>query len=143
MSRATDGPTSIGVPLRTATRTAVTTAAAAAALLVAAPAAMAHECVNASKKPDAGVQVVIDATTEEVVWLSQGVQKRLENGVIEFGPEGGFHGLVGFDLTSDGVADVSTYIVGPASEIPTVAQTAGAECNGIVNIADYFACVSA
>ena len=143
MTRATAGPPPIGVPLRIVTRTAVTTAAAAAALLVAAPAALAHECVNINKKPDAGVQVVIDATTDDVVWLSQGVQKRLENGVIEFGPGGGFHGLIGFDMTGDGVADVSTYIVGPESEIPLVAQTAGAECNGIVNIADYFACVSA
>ena len=35
----------------------------------------------------------------------------------------GFHGLVAFDVNSDGIADFSTWIgVGPDGEVPLVAQ---------------------
>lgn len=139
MSRAIDGPPSIGVPLRIATRTAVTTAAAAAALLVAAPAAMAHQCVNASKPPQAGAQIVFDAATDDIVYVTPGLQKRIDRGQIDLETGEGFHGIIGVDFDGDGVADFSTYIVGPESQIPLTAQFNGPDCKGIVNVETFFA----
>ena len=103
------------------------------ALGLAAGVASAHECTNASKPPGAGVQVIIDANTDQLVWASHGLTKRFENGLI--GPDGeGFHGLVGIDFDGDGVADATTYIVTPNGEIPTQAQQNGSPTHGIVNI---------
>ena len=50
----------------------------------------------------------------------------------------GFHGLVGFDIDGDNVADLATYIVGPNGEIPQNAQDNGATCQGIINIGVWF-----
>ncbi len=104
-------------------------------------AAYAHECVNISKKnQSAGVQVVIDANTDEVVWASRGVLKRAEAGLIDFDTGEGFSGLIGLDFDGDGVADVATFIVGPNGEIAEQAQWNGAECSGVVNFEALFSC---
>lgn len=93
----------------------------------------AHECTNANKPPGAGVQVIIDGNTGELVWATTGLTKRFEKGLI--GPDGeGFHGLVGIDLDGDGAADFMTYIVTPNGEIPTQAQQNGSPDHGIVNL---------
>jgi hypothetical protein len=117
--------------------------AAAAALLAAAGPAWAHECVNADKNQASGVQVVIDANTGELVWVSQGLQQRIAQGLVDPDTGEGFSGLLGFDLDGDAVADVSTFIVGPDMEIPEQAQLNGPACHGITNVEVFFTqCVS-
>jgi hypothetical protein len=119
--------------------------AAAASLLVASTAFASH-CVNASKEPGAGAQVIIDANTSEVLWVSTGVVKRIEGGIIDFDTGEGFHGLIGLDLDSDGVADLTTWVgVGPDGEaVPWQAQVSGPACQGVTDIATYFVeCLSA
>jgi len=107
------------------------------ASLLIATSVMAHECVNANKRPDAGVQVVFNFDGQ-IVWVSDGLAKRIERGIVDPETGEGFHGLVGFDIDGDGSADVTTFLVGPDDEIPWQAQARGAACNGIVNIGDYF-----
>ena len=115
-------------------------AAATSALVVLAGApAVAHECVNASKKPGAGAQLIIDANTDEVVWVSRGLQNRIDRGIVDFETGEGFSGLVGLDFDGDGKADVTTWIVGPEGEIPTKAQFNGKPCKGVTNIETWFA----
>jgi hypothetical protein len=135
--------------MRTALRRAGLVAGlSTAALVTSAGGALAHECVNASKSmhnPGAGVQVLIDASSEDggVIWVSAGVQKRSDQGLIDLSSGAGFHGLIGLDFDGDGAADVSTYIVGPEDEVPVEAQQNGAPCRGVVNIGDYFGCLEA
>ena len=101
---------------------------------------LAHECVNASKQNQAaGVQVVIDANTGEVVWTTNGVANRIAQGLIDPVTGDGFQGLLGFDLDGDSVVDVSTWIVGPNGELPLSAQYNGPSCKGVTNIATWFA----
>lgn len=109
------------------------------ASLVFASTALATECVNASKDPGAGAQVVIDTETGEIVWTTEGVAKRIAQGLIDPTTGAGFHGLLGLDFTGDGVADVTTWIgVGPdGTELPEVAQFSGPACRGITNIGIY------
>ncbi|MEV0274084.1 hypothetical protein AB0H43_35375 [Hamadaea sp. NPDC050747] len=125
-------------------RRLATVAMGAAVLLLAAGPAYAHECVNASKKNQAaGVQVVVSADTGEVVWVSNGLQHRIDQGLVNPDTGEGFSGLLGFDLNGDAVADVSTFIVGPEMEIPEQAQFNGPACRGITNIEIFFSqCVS-
>lgn len=101
--------------------------------------ALGHECVNASKQPAAGAQVLIDLNTGLVTPLTEGVVVRIERGLIDPDSGEGFHGLVGFDLNSDGTADLTTWIVGPDDEIPLLAQFNGPACHGVTNIGVYFA----
>jgi hypothetical protein len=120
-------------------RTAVVALAGAAALVLSAGPSLAHECVNASKKDQsAGVQVVVDLTTGEVVWSTPGLANRFAQGLVDPATGEGFHGLIGFDFNGDGIVDVSTFIVGPEDEIPDIAQTNGPACSGITNIGTYF-----
>jgi hypothetical protein len=129
--------------VRTVRRLTLGAVAAATALLAAAGPAWAHECVNADKNQAAGVQVVIDANTGELVWISQGLQQRIAQGLVDPDTGEGFSGLLGFDVDGDAVADVSTYIVGPEMEIPEQAQFNGPACHGITNIEVFFTqCVS-
>lgn len=117
--------------------------AATAALVAAAEPAWAHECVNADKNAAAGVQVVIDVNTGELVWTSHGLQQRIDQGLVDPATGEGFSGLLGFDLDGDAVADVSTFIVGPDMEIPEEAQFNGPACHGITNVGVFFTqCVS-
>ena len=108
-------------------------------LVLSAP-AFAHECFNVSKNehnPGAGAQVVL-GPDDEIVSATNGVVNRIEHGLIDPETGEGFHGIIAFDEDGDGVADASTYIVGPNDEIPEQAQERGAECAGIVNIEYYF-----
>lgn len=127
--------------LRTISRLMIGSVAAATAFLVSAGPASAHECTNADKNQAAGVQVVIDGNTGEIVWISNGLQRRMDQGLVT--PDGvGFHGLIGFDLNGDGATDVSTYIVGPNDELPDQAQENGAPCHGVINIGAFFDCTT-
>jgi hypothetical protein len=113
---------------------------AIAASLLIASSALAHECVNASKSDQgAGAQVLIDDSTGEIVWMTEGLANRLELGVIDPDSGEGFHGLIAFDATGDGIADYSTWIdVGPDGEVPLVAQLSGPACRGLTNLFLYF-----
>ena len=118
----------------------VGSAAAAATLLGAAP-ALAHECVNASKKNQgAGVQVVFDETTGEIGWMSKGVESRIARGLVDLETGEGFHGLIGLDIDGDRVVDVATWIVGPNGEIPLQAQWNGPACKGVVHWDQFMQC---
>jgi hypothetical protein len=101
--------------------------------------ALALECINASKSDQsAGAQLILGPDFETPIYISQGLQERLENGVVDFETGEGFHGLIAFDLDGDGVADASTWFgVGPEGEIPLEAQFAGPACRGLTNIGVY------
>lgn len=118
-------------------RLAAVTGGMLASLLIA-TSVLGHECVNANKRPDAGVQVIFNFQGQ-LVWLSDGLAGRIEKGLVNPETGEGFHGLAGLDINGDGSADVTTYFVGPDDEIPWEAQVRGAACHGILNIADYFA----
>ena len=123
-------------------RAATVIGAAVALSLFAAGTASAHECVNISKKNQAaGVQITFDAETDEVVWISSGLQKRVNAGLVDLDSGEGFHGLIGIDFDGDSVADIATWIVGKDGEVPVVAQQNGAPCNGVVDFEAYFACM--
>ena len=114
-----------------------------AAALIAAGPVWAGNCTNADKDPAAGVQAVIDINTNAIVWISDGLQHRIDQGIVNPVTGEGFHGLLGFDFNSDAVADLTTFIVGPNAEIPDQAQFNGAACHGIVSIETFFTqCVS-
>jgi hypothetical protein len=108
--------------------------------LLIASSALGHECTNASKSdPAAGAQALIDANTGEVIWMTEGLATRLAMGVVDPNTAEGFHGLIAFDATGDGIADFSTWIgVGPDGEIPLVAQLSGPACRGLTNLFLYF-----
>ncbi|RZU74967.1 hypothetical protein EV384_3471 [Micromonospora kangleipakensis] len=124
--------------IRTVRRLFLGSVAVTTALLAAAGPAWAHECVNASKNAAAGVQVVIDVNTGKIVWLSNGLQQRADQGLVNLETGEGFSGLLGLDLNSDGTADVSTFIVGPNMELPEQAQFNGPACHGITNVEVFF-----
>lgn len=107
--------------------------AAAAGLLLAAGPAMAHQCINPDKPASAGVQIVIDTNTGEPVWVSTGLQKRIDQGLVNPETGEGFSGLVGLDFNGDGAIDLQTFIVTPDDEIPCIAQVSGAPDHGIIN----------
>ncbi|GAB3619325.1 hypothetical protein GCM10027417_05850 [Glutamicibacter endophyticus] len=125
--------------MNTGKRVALGIAAIPAVLMLVAGSALAHECVNASKvNQAAGVQVVIDDESGEVVWATRGVLNRIAQGIINPETGEGFSGLIGFDVNGDQVADLATWIVGPNGEIPQQAQYGGATCSGVVNIEVWF-----
>lgn len=120
--------------------------AAVAMSLVLATSALAMDCVNASKNPAAGVLAVFDVNTGATVWISDGLQQRIDHGVIDPVTGAGLHGLIGLDFDSDGDADVSTWVgVGPeGTEIPDTAQDNGPACRGLTNLFVYLTtCVEA
>jgi hypothetical protein len=121
-------------------------AAAVAMSLVLATSALAMDCANASKNQAAGVQAVFDINTFQPVWISKGLQQRIDQGIVDPQTGAGFHGLLGIDIDGDGVADVSTWAgVGPeGEEIPTTAQENGPACRGLTSIFVYLTtCVEA
>jgi hypothetical protein len=114
--------------------------------LVLATSALATDCANASKNQAAGVLAVFDITTGAAVWISDGLQQRLDHGVIDPLTGAGLHGLFGIDIDGDGVTDVSTWVgVGPdGTEIPDTAQENGPACRGLTSIFVYLTtCVEA
>jgi len=116
------------------------TVLAITASLAIASSAFAMDCMNASKEDQgAGVQVIVDANTGEILWLSEGLTQRLEQGVV--GDDGsGLHGLIGLDFTGDGIVDISTWFgVGPdGNEIAEPALLNGPACRGLTSIGLYF-----
>jgi hypothetical protein len=119
-------------------RTALVALGGAAALVLSAGPSLATECVNASKPLSAGNQVIVDATTGEVVWSTVGLANRFAQGLVDPETGEGFHGLIGFDFDGDGAVDFSTYVVGPDDEIPELAQFNGPACHGVTNVGIYF-----
>ncbi|MGE9809046.1 hypothetical protein [Janibacter sp. G1551] len=123
--------------MRLIRRVVIGTIASVGVLGLTAGPALAHECVNASKQnQSAGVQLVLGDAGP--VWISQGLQQRIDQGLVDFETGEGFHGLIGFDMDGDAVADLSTWIVGPDGEIPLQAQFNGQPCKGVTNIETYF-----
>jgi hypothetical protein len=117
----------------------VTTGAVAGLVLIAGP-ALADNCTNASKKyADSGAQIVF-GPNDEVLFITQGLENRISQGIVDPESGEGFHGLIAFDDDGDGVADASTYIgVGPdGDELPIEAQFRGPACRGITNLGIYF-----
>jgi hypothetical protein len=109
-------------------------ATAVMAMLVMTGTASAFHCTNVSKdarNPGAGAQVVINPDTGEIVSASNGVQKRVENGLIDPDSGEGYHGLVGLDFDGDGQADRSTFIVTPNDVLPDTAIENGPADHGI------------
>ena len=100
--------------------------------------ALANECVNASKQPDAGAQAIISFVTGEVEVLTEGLQRRIDQGLVDPATGEGFHGLIGFDFNGDGIVDATSYIVGPDDHIPELAQFNGPACHGVTNIGVFF-----
>jgi len=106
--------------------------------LMMATSVLAFAWTNLSKPPAAGTQVVF-GPNDEIVWLSRGLERRIEQGIVNPESGDGFHGLLGFDFDGDGVVDASTYIgVGPDGEIPLEAQFAGPACRGMSNLGIFF-----
>lgn len=114
------------------------------AVLIAAP-AFAFECINASKKNQAAGAQIVFGPDGEVLFITEGLQSRIEQGLVDPETGEGFHGQIAFDEDGDGVADASTYIgVGPEGEIPLQAQFRGPACRGLTNIGIYLEqCVGA
>ena len=112
---------------------------AVVASLALASSALASDCTNVSKSdPTAGAQILIDGTTGEILWTTRGLASRIELGLVDPASGEGFHGIVAIDVDGDGVADFSTYIVGPDDEIPLEAQFHGPACRGLTNLGLYF-----
>jgi hypothetical protein len=108
------------------------------ALLIAAGPVWAGHCTNADKNAAAGVQAVIDINTGAIVWISKGLQQRIDQGLVNPDTGEGFRGLLGFDLDGDAVADLTTFIVTPNFAIPEQAQMRGAPCHGVISIETFF-----
>lgn len=102
--------------------------------------ALAFHCVNASKEPGAGAQIVLNLATGELVWTTTGLASRFDQGLVDPATGEGFHGLLGFDFEGDGTVDATTWIgVGPdGTEIPSQAQINGPACRGVTNFETLF-----
>jgi hypothetical protein len=105
-----------------------------AVVAVAGP-AFADHCTNASRNlhnPTAGAQVIL-GENDEIVWATNGVYNRIDQGLIDPDSGEGFHGLVSF-------GPVSTWFgVGPEGDaLPDEAITNGPACKGITDIGVYF-----
>jgi hypothetical protein len=126
--------------MRTLRRAAIGTAAAAAAIILGAGPALADHCTNASKPAGSGIQVLLDAEFENVLWLSDGVQQRIDAGIINPDDGTGFTGLLGVDLDGDLAADISIWVFddNPWGAIPEPALANGAECHGVMDVGEYF-----
>jgi hypothetical protein len=123
--------------MRVTRRLALGGIAAAATIVLTAGPGLAHECVNASRNGTAGAQIILGAD-DSVLWISNGLQSRIDQGLVDPETGEGFSGLVGFDIDGDGVGDVATWIVGPNGEIPLKAQFNGDPCKGVTNIGLWF-----
>lgn len=121
-------------------RAVIVTTGAVAGLVLSAGPALADNCTNASKKyADSGAQIVF-GPNDEVLFITQGLENRISQGIVDPESGEGFHGIIAFDDDGDGVADASTYIgVGPeGDELPIEAQFRGPACRGITNLGIYF-----
>jgi hypothetical protein len=126
-------------------RSIVIGAATLALTMVAAAPAVATECFNASKKDQtAGAQIVLGPNG--ILYVTEGLLNRFDQGLVDPDTGEGFHGVVAFDFDGDGQADFTTWAgVGPdGEEIPLEAQFRGPACRGLTNIGIYLEqCVGA
>ena len=127
--------------MRIIRRLTVGAVAAAATVVLTAGPGLAHECTNLDKNPGAGAQLVF-GPTGDVVYISKGLQNRVDQGIVDFETGEGFSGLIGFDEDGDGVADAFTWIVGKDGEIPQQAQWNGSMCHGVINMSVVEACLA-
>ena len=117
------------------TRRIVAVLGGVVASLLIASTAMAFECTNASTPATSGAQIVFAADFQTVLFISPGLQQRLDRGIVDLATGEGFHGILAFDTDGDNVADASIYFgVGPDGEIPLDAQFRGPACRGLTNI---------
>jgi len=128
--------------MRTIHRLLLGSLAAASAVVLSAGPGLAHECTNLDKKAGAGAQLVF-GPTGDVVYISTGLQNRVDRGIVDFETGEGFSGLIGFDDDGDGVADGFTWLVGKDGELPLKAQWNGSTCHGVINFEVVEACLSA
>jgi len=108
--------------------------------LVLTTSALAFDCTNVSKSnPANGTQVMINFTTGQVTVLTEGLARRIEQGLVDPVTGAGYHGLVGLDIDGDGAADFSTWAgAGPdGMEPPENAQLNGPACRGLTSIGLY------
>lgn len=126
--------------MRNGQRVATTLVAVPVFLALGVGAAFAHQCTNASKPADAGWRVLF-GPNDSITFNDAGLARQFATDAAAAIER--FSGQVGIDLDGDGDAEFTTYIVGPESELPHEAQQNGAECKGIVNVGDYFACAMA
>ena len=120
-------------------RRILATLAAVVASLVVASSALAHECTNVSKSDAAAGAQILFGPGGEIVWMTPGAARRIEQSLVDPATGDGFHGLIAVDFDGDGDADASTYVgVGPDGEIPLTAQFKGPACRGITNLGIYF-----
>jgi len=118
--------------MRMTRRIALSGIAAAATIVLSAGASLAHECTNLDKKPGAGAQLVL-GPDDSIVYMSKGLENRINQGLVDFETGEGFSGLIAFDEDGDGQADFFTWLVGPNGEIPLQAQWNGSVCHGVIN----------
>lgn len=105
------------------------------ASLVVASSVMAFECFNASKADQSAGAQVIFGPTMEILYITPGLARRIDQGLVDAESGEGFHGIVGFDVNGDDVVDFSTWFgVGWDGEIPLEAQLRGPACRGLTNI---------
>lgn len=123
--------------MKTPRRVALGAVAAAATIVLTAGPGLAHECINASRNGIAGAQLVL-GSDDSILWISNGLQQRVDQGLVDMDTGEGFSGLVAFDIDGDGVGDLATWIVGPNGEIPLKAQFNGDPCKGVTNIGLWF-----
>lgn len=123
--------------MKTPRRVALGAVAAAATIVLTAGPGLAHECINASRNGIAGAQLVL-GSDDSILWISNGLQHRVDQGLVDMDTGEGFSGLVAFDIDGDGVGDLATWIVGPNGEIPLKAQFNGDPCKGVTNIGLWF-----
>ena len=80
-----------------------------------------------------------DINTGQIVWMTEGLANRIDQGLVDPVTGAGFHGIAGLDFNGDGVADVSTWVgVDPdGTEIPDSAQDNGPACRGLTSVFVY------
>ena len=85
-----------------------------------------HEC---RQEPGGRRSDRLDANTGEIVWISNGLQHRVDQGLVDPDTGEGLWASSGSTSTAIAMTDVSTFIVGPNFAIPEQAQLNGAECH--------------
>ena len=72
--------------MRVTRRLALGGIAAAATIVLTAGPGLAHECINASRNGAAGAQIILGAD-DSVLWISNGLQHRIDKGLVDLAEE--------------------------------------------------------